>query len=106
MLVMRVELDRFSPFIRIDSGVFIQKRKPVPTKGLIIQVNDPYYINLGILQLESSTSTASDRNALLHGDTPGMTYNIGSSDLSYNTIRKIGVEYEQISNHLSIKVSR
>ncbi|KAI7877873.1 uncharacterized protein EV154DRAFT_486267 [Mucor mucedo] len=88
--------------------VFIQKGKPVPTKGVIIQVNDPYYIdiNLEILQLERSTSTVPNKYALLHGDSPGMTYNIDSSDLSYNTIRKIGVEYEHISNHLSIKVSR
>ncbi|KAI7891408.1 uncharacterized protein EV154DRAFT_551577 [Mucor mucedo] len=85
--------------------VFIQKGKPVPTRGLIIQINEPYYIRLTILQLESSTSTVPDKYTLLHGDTPGVIYDIYSIRLTDISINTFVVEYEQISNNLSIKLS-
>ena len=63
-------------------------------------------IRLEILQLESSTSTVPDKYTLLHGDTPGVTYKIFSVDLTRGCIRTYVVDYEQISNNLSIKLSR
>ncbi|KAI7891410.1 uncharacterized protein EV154DRAFT_223792 [Mucor mucedo] len=86
--------------------VLIQKGKPVPTNGHIIQINKPEGIYLNFLQLESSTNTIPNKYALLHGDTPGDTYKIYASALSRYGIGTIVVEYEQISNNLSIKVSR
>ncbi|KAG2211247.1 hypothetical protein INT47_006367 [Mucor saturninus] len=86
--------------------VFIQKGKPVPTKGLIIQINEPDPITLEILQLESLTSIVPDKCALLHRVTPGATYEIGSSGLSIYGVKSFVVEYEQISSNLSIKLSR
>ncbi|KAI7873149.1 uncharacterized protein EV154DRAFT_103029 [Mucor mucedo] len=82
--------------------VFIQKGKPVPTKGFIIQINEPK----GILQLESSTSTVPDKYTLLHNDTPGVTYTNDSYYLTGISINTYVIEYEQISNNLSIKISR
>ncbi|KAI7891434.1 uncharacterized protein EV154DRAFT_224321 [Mucor mucedo] len=113
-------LSRFTPFTRLNSDgdikntiaddgsylVFIQKGKPVPTKGLIIQINKPTNIRLEILQLESSTSIVPDKYTLLHGDTPGVTYKVFSADLTYVSLNTFVVEYEQISNNLSIKISR
>ncbi|KAI7891372.1 uncharacterized protein EV154DRAFT_223027 [Mucor mucedo] len=86
--------------------VFIQKGKPVPTKGLRIQMNGPINITLEILQLESSTSTVPDKYTLLHGDTPGVTFALNTMNLLYYRIRTFVVEYEQISSNLSIKLSR
>ncbi|KAI7891359.1 uncharacterized protein EV154DRAFT_602498 [Mucor mucedo] len=111
---------RSIPFTRINSDgdiknsigrdgsylVFIQKGKPVPTKGLIIQINEPKDINLEILRLESSTSTVLDKYTLLHGITPGNTYQLRSNELLYYGIGTYVVECGQISNHLSIKLSR
>ncbi|KAI7891356.1 uncharacterized protein EV154DRAFT_222674 [Mucor mucedo] len=120
MKISSYDTDDLMPFTRINSDgdikntisddgsylVFIQKGKPVPTKGLIIQINEPDYINLEILQLESSTSTVPDKYTLLHGNTPGVTYTIFSGNLSRYRIETLVVEYEQISNNLSIKLSR
>ncbi|KAI7876813.1 uncharacterized protein EV154DRAFT_64105 [Mucor mucedo] len=86
--------------------VFIKKGKPVSTKGLIIHFNEPILIILKILRLESSPSTVPDKYALLHSDTPGDTYNMYHSSLSYSTLNTFVVEYEQSSNNLSIKLSR
>ncbi|KAI7891464.1 uncharacterized protein EV154DRAFT_563383 [Mucor mucedo] len=86
--------------------VFIQKGKPVPTKRLILQNNEPKNIKLEILQLESSTSTVPDKYTLLHGDTPGANYVIYLELLTDNSINTIVVEYRQISNYLSIIISR
>ncbi|KAI7891451.1 uncharacterized protein EV154DRAFT_224718 [Mucor mucedo] len=108
------------PFTRINSDgdikntiaddgsylVLIQKGKPVPTKGFIIQINEPEDINLNILQLESSTSTVPDKYTLLHGDTPGFTFKIYSTLLTIRSLSTFVVEYEQIRNNLSIKLSR
>ncbi|KAI7891357.1 uncharacterized protein EV154DRAFT_222753 [Mucor mucedo] len=82
--------------------VFIQKGKPVPTKGLIIQIIEEDKI----LQLESSTSTVPDKYTLLHGDTPGVTYELFSFYLTGSYIRTYVVDYEQISYNISIKISR
>ncbi|KAI7891416.1 uncharacterized protein EV154DRAFT_224017 [Mucor mucedo] len=84
------DIDDYMPFTRINSDgdikntisddgsylVFIQKGKPVSTKGLIIQINEPKDVRLNILQLESSASTVPDKYTLLRGDTPGGTYDI------------------------------
>ncbi|KAG2195023.1 hypothetical protein INT47_005623 [Mucor saturninus] len=108
------------PFTRINSDgvikntiaedgsylVFIQKGKPTSMKELIIQMNEPNNIELEILQLESSPSTFPEKYALLHGDTPGATYGLYLNCLSRYSIGTYVVEYEQISNNLSIKVSR
>ncbi|KAI7891461.1 uncharacterized protein EV154DRAFT_224909 [Mucor mucedo] len=108
------------PFTRINSDgdikntiagddsylVSIQKGKPVPTKGFIIQINELKDIVLEIFQLESSTSTVPDKYTLLHGDPPGATYTINSYLLTGISINTFVIEYEQISNNLSIKVSR
>ncbi|KAG2193299.1 hypothetical protein INT47_008660 [Mucor saturninus] len=120
---MRIPLgfsDHFPPFTRINSDgvikntiaedgsylVFIQEGKPVSTKGLIIQINEPNRIYLEIIRLESSPSTVPDKYALLHGDTPGDTYVLNTFDMMYAAINKFVVEYEQITNNLSIKASR
>ncbi|KAG2200010.1 hypothetical protein INT47_000360 [Mucor saturninus] len=74
----------------------------------MIHIDDGYdtlYITLKILQLENSTSPVPDKYALLHGDTHGVTYKIESLALSYDYISTFVVEYEQIQNSLSIKVS-
>ncbi|KAI7891457.1 uncharacterized protein EV154DRAFT_224878 [Mucor mucedo] len=118
---MRIKnLNHSTPFTRINSDgvikntiadngsylVFIQKGKPVSTKGLIIQINELGHTNLKILQLESLTSTVPDKYSLLDGDTPGVTYNIYSVALTNTVMNKFVVEYEQSSNNLSIKLSR
>ncbi|KAI7891466.1 uncharacterized protein EV154DRAFT_551609 [Mucor mucedo] len=113
-------LGKLIPFTRLNSDgdikntiaddgsylVFIQKGKPVPTKGFKIQINEPKNIELEIIQLESSTSTVPDKYTLLHGNTPGAHCSISSSKLSYANMNKWVVEYEQISNNLSIKLSK
>ncbi|KAI7891437.1 uncharacterized protein EV154DRAFT_224374 [Mucor mucedo] len=86
--------------------VFIQKGKPVPTRELIIQINKPNNIKLEILQLDSSTSTVPDKYTLLHGRTRGVTHEIDSRRLTDIYINTFVIEYEQISNNLSIKSSR
>ncbi|KAG2191452.1 hypothetical protein INT47_012749 [Mucor saturninus] len=110
----------FIPFTRINSDgvikntiaedgsylVFIQEGKPVSTKGVIIQTNEVKHINLEIIRLESSPSTVPDKYALLHSNTPGDKFKIHSSYLTYGFLNTAVVEYEQISNNLSIKVSR
>ncbi|KAI7891375.1 uncharacterized protein EV154DRAFT_551551 [Mucor mucedo] len=114
------ETGMFYPFIRINSNgdirntiigdgsylVFIQKGKPFSTKGLIIQTNeegdeDPI---IEIFQLYSSSSTAPDKYALLHGSTPGINYNMVGT-LASSSFRRRLVECEQINSSLSIKVS-
>ncbi|KAG2199838.1 hypothetical protein INT47_009451 [Mucor saturninus] len=113
-------LDDFLPFTRINSDgdikntiaedgsylMLIQEGKPVSTKGVIIQTNEVEYITLEILQLDSSPSTVPDKYALLHSDTPGETYVSYSHGLSYAAMNKFVVKYEQITNNLSIKISR
>ncbi|KAI7873147.1 uncharacterized protein EV154DRAFT_556387 [Mucor mucedo] len=86
--------------------VFIQKGKPISTKGIRIQVDGEHDCKLEILQLESSTNTGPDKYDLLHSDTSGATYDIAWEYLLSNTIKKFVVEYEQISDNLFIKVSR
>ncbi|KAI7896708.1 uncharacterized protein EV154DRAFT_214140 [Mucor mucedo] len=109
-----------TPFTRINSDddiknsiagdgsylVFIQKGKPVSTKGFIIQTNESQGKKFEILQLESSTSTVPEKYALLHGDTPGVINEIYCEFLSDTLIRTFVVESEHINNNLSIKVSR
>ncbi|KAI7891454.1 uncharacterized protein EV154DRAFT_224841 [Mucor mucedo] len=105
----RINSDGDSKNTISDDGsylVFIQKGKPAPTKGFIIQINIKKDIRLEILQLESSTSTVPDKYTLLHGDTPGVIYEIYSISLTDISINTFVVEYEQISNNLSIKLSR
>ncbi|KAI7893064.1 uncharacterized protein EV154DRAFT_165002 [Mucor mucedo] len=118
---MRVESYGLKSYARMDSGgiknqiaeddpyfVFIQKGKPISTKGFIIQVNSikAYDAYVDILKLESSTSTVPDMCALLHGHTFGAKFDIPCRSSSKLTIRNWVVECEHISNYLSIKVSR
>ncbi|KAG2193302.1 hypothetical protein INT47_008663 [Mucor saturninus] len=63
-------------------------------------------IKLGIIRLKSSTSTVPDKYALLQRHTPGDKFRIDSDYLTDVYLNTVVVEYEQISDNLSIKFSR
>ncbi|KAI7873145.1 uncharacterized protein EV154DRAFT_102827 [Mucor mucedo] len=108
------------PFIRISSNgdikntiagdgsyfVFIQKGKPLSTKGFRIHINEKLDGSpiLDVLQLDSSSSNVSEKYTLLRYDTPGQHFII-HYDFESPLVRKIVIEYEHISDHLSIKIS-
>ncbi|KAG2192219.1 hypothetical protein INT47_006587 [Mucor saturninus] len=104
---MQIGLDGYPPFIRINSDGNITNTIAEDGSYLLIVMiffflctdrNRFYFdkhIDLDILQLDSSTSTALEKYTLLHSATPGVIYN-----------RNFVIEYDQISNSLSIKVTR
>ncbi|KAI7869628.1 uncharacterized protein EV154DRAFT_530660 [Mucor mucedo] len=117
----------FYPFLQINSNgdtgniigrdgsflVFIQKGKPISTKGLKIQIFVRSYEfvtdknpELTILQLDSSKLVVPEMYALFRYDTPGTKYRIYTSNLADSVVRVMVVECKQISYNLSIKISK
>ncbi|KAI7873317.1 uncharacterized protein EV154DRAFT_579140 [Mucor mucedo] len=102
--------DRFvtGTLCQVSSNTYGMRISSYYSEGVILftRINSDGDVKTTIADDETSSSTVPDKYTLLCGDTAGATYEIRSRDLSRYNIRTLAVEYEQISNNLSIKLSK